>query len=305
MRKDIHRPSEINPQDYEFVCVQYLWVKDDFGEIDANRLGFEQFNAHRGMTGGKFAAIEHGGTCFCCGANARFVARYYHADSNTYVQFGERCAEKVDQGEAQAFRKLRREVAQARLRKAGRSKARVLLDEAGLAGAWTVWQSPSPELPAREQAIIGSVVSRIISSGAVSPKQSALIKNLLVYLANHKQIDAEREAKRQAEKEAAAVCPEGTATVHGVIVSVKAKESAYGVDVKATIKDQSGFIVWGNLPKAAGHLIEWTGDYYGNRTPRLLAKEPRIEFQASITRSSNDAKFGFFKRPTKVRVIEA
>lgn len=307
-RTDVHRPSEINPEDYEYVCVQYLWTtgNDALGEAMYNREQKEIFFAHKEKTGGKFAAIEHGGTCYCCGAHARFVARYYHSKTNSYVDLGERCAVKLDEGETDAFRTLRRSVANARAAIAGKRKAKAILSDEGLTQAWELFESKKYS-DIREESTALDIVGKVVQYGQISDKQVELVKNLLNYLSNKERIDAERKAQREAEKAAAAPCPSGRVKITGVILSTKAKEHQFGVDVKVLVKDDTGFTVWGNLPIDLSDLVEWVQvDRFDDlKEPRLKVKSPRVEFVATITPSTNDTKFGFFKRPSKAKALES
>jgi hypothetical protein len=307
-RTDVHRPTEINPEDYQFVCVQYLWSsnEDPVGEAHFNKEQRDIFNRHREKTSGKFAAVDHGGTCFCCGATARFVARYYHEKSNSYIDLGERCAVKLDDGETSAFRTLRRAMKNARQAIAGKNKAKLILSDLGISSAWDLYES-NVYHNTREENIIVEIVARLVRYGELSEKQEELLKKLVHFVNNREVIEAERKAKRDAEKAAAAPCPAGRVTVTGVVVSVKAKESNWGVDVKALIKDETGFTVWGNLPGAFNDLIQWVQvDSFGSdREPRLKVREPKVRFVATITPSRDDTKFGFFKRPSKAEILPA
>ncbi|MGL5336166.1 MAG: hypothetical protein ACRC9R_08505 [Enterovibrio sp.] len=259
------------------------------------------FWAHREKTGGKFANIEHGGTCFCCGARARFVARYFHEKTNSYIDLGERCSFKLEEGESDAFHTLRRSIANARAAQAGKRKAKALLTDLGLVPAWELYEAKRYS-DVREESTILNIVGKVVQYGNLSEKQAKLIQDLLHYLSNKERINAERKAQREAEKAAAALCPTGRVKVVGTVLSAKPRETLYGVDVKVLVKDDSGFTVWGNLPSDISDLIEWVndGDFY-DRQPRLKTKLPRVEFVATITPSPEDTKFGFFKNPRKAK----
>lgn len=304
-RTDVHRPTEINPEDYQFVCVQYLWQtsEPDLGELFFNRQQREVFIEHKEKTGGKFANIEHGGTCFCCGAHARYVARYYHAKTNSYIDLGERCSIKLDDGESNAFRTIRRAVTNAREAIAGKRKAKLIFEEAGLVKAWDLYEANRyPE--AREERIVVDIVGKVVRYGSASDNSLKLVAKLINYIENKDQIEAERKAKREAEKAAAAPCPEGRVKVTGTILTVKVREHKFGYDLKVLVKDESGFTVWGNLPKDFNLLIEWVDDPNSDeKYPRLKVKEPKVEFVATITPSKDDTKFGFFKRPSKSKLF--
>lgn len=281
MRSDIHRPSVIKPEDYQFICVQYLWTKD-IDEALFNKQEREAWEKHREETGAKFSGHEHGGTCYCCGAHARFVARYYHEATNCYIDLGEVCANKLEMGEPDSFKKLRKQISDIRKRAAGKAKAQLVLSELGLSEVWELFIDESP-MKYREEFILCDMVANLVKYGDLSEKQVKLVHNLLDTLKNRDAI----EAKRAEEKKSAADCPEGKQSIEGTVVSLKKHYSPYGDEWKITVKHDSGFLVWGSLPKNLSSI----------------ERGYRVRFNATVTRSPNDSKFGFFKRPTKAEIV--
>ena len=84
-RTDVHRPSAINPEEYDFVS--FHDHRPDARAV--NLVEREAFRAHMALTGGKFSGHDHGGVCHICGnANAMSVARFHHRRSNTYIEVG-------------------------------------------------------------------------------------------------------------------------------------------------------------------------------------------------------------------------
>ena len=100
------------------------------------------------------------------------------------------------------------------------------------------------------------------------------------------QRDAER-AERDAAHEAGEDAPEGRVVITGTVLSFKVQESMYGDVLKMLVQDDRGFRVWGSVPSSLDDA----------------ERESRITFTATVTASDKDAKFGFFKRPTKAAVI--
>ena len=96
-RTDIHRPSAINPHEYEFVAFDYIGPGYAGLSLMSERRAFQQ---HLTRTGGKYSAHDHGGTCAVCGACAFYIAKFYHRATNTYICTGEDCAAKLDMGDA-------------------------------------------------------------------------------------------------------------------------------------------------------------------------------------------------------------
>jgi hypothetical protein len=102
---------------------------------------------------------------------------------------------------------------------------------------------------------------------------------------------AELEEREKAEREAfenAEPCPEGRVTVTGKLLGWKTQETRYGTTCRCLVQDRRGFKVWGTLPRA------WEEAERGSP----------VTFSAELTPSREDPKFGFFKRPTKARILE-
>ncbi len=104
MRKDIHRPSVINPADYEFVCFEYLKV-ESLGDAEFLTAERERKARHMQRTGGTYSRHEHGGNCYICGAACIYTALFYHSATNVYLHTGLECAEKMELQDAEKFRK--------------------------------------------------------------------------------------------------------------------------------------------------------------------------------------------------------
>jgi hypothetical protein len=99
------------------------------------------------------------------------------------------------------------------------------------------------------------------------------------------------EAAAQAAYDAAECIPEGNEILTGEILSVRVEQncfshSPYDTLIKMLFQDDRGFKVWGTLPRAAEDC----------------EKGSRLSFQAQLTASKDDPKFGFFKRPSKVHI---
>lgn len=280
MRTDIHRPSEIIPEDYDFVCVQFLWQTSDpdLGEVIYNREQQQIFWEHKKKTGGRFAAIEHGGTCFCCGATARYVARYYHEKTNSYIDLGERCSIKLDDGNKAAFNTLRRAIANARDAIAGKHKAKLILADLKMEQAWGIFElAGTPDK--FEESRVKDLVGRLVRFGNLTEKQIIFLGNLL-HKINHR---AEIAEQRRLEKEAAAPCPSGRLVISGTVLTTKIIEGGFGPTLKMLVKADEGFTVWGTVPAS----LE-------------AERGSRVMFRATVKPSDSDPKHGFFSRPTLV-----
>ena len=282
-RKDIHAPSRIMPEDYEFVAFDY-YGPDAFGlNLSGERAAFR---AHMDRTGGKFSGHEHGGSCHICGASAMYVAKFHHKPSNKYIVTGEDCAAKMDMGDAVAFRSFRAKVGEAREAAAGKNKAKAVLEKAGAGAAWAVYEAGGGN---NDAVIVGDMVARLIRYGSISDKAMGFMKVLLDRIENAPRIAAEKAAAKALEMANAKPVPvvEGRIVIRGEVLSVKLKESFYGSVLKMLVKSDEGFKVWGSVPSS----IE-------------VGKGDKVEFSAKLERSTDDEYFGFFSRPSKASIIE-
>lgn len=129
--------------------------------------------------------------------------------------------------------------------------------------------------------------------GSLSEKQLAAVRRGL-------ERDA-AEAEKQARALAAGAFTGGKLDVEGTVVSTKWVESQYGSAKKMLLELDDGRRLWGTV--AASLETQELGDdgeYLGST---LLSQGDRVAFTATVEASQDDATFGFFKRPTKARVV--
>lgn len=277
VRTDIHRPSAIQPQDYNFLGIHFDPGVEDV--VGGDYLMCEENRRIRGFMeekGAKWAQHEHGGTCFCCGAHAVYLAVFYHAPSNECIMVGERCADKLEMGEAESFARARKTVAAERKAIAGKRKAQEALSSLGLTAAWDIFTANGGQR-LQEESTVRDMVSRLVQYGTLSDKQIEFMKTLLHRIENREQIKAQREL----EKEQAAPCPAGRLTVTGTVLSVKWSDGVYGRVLKMFVKASEGYTLYGTVP--SGVEVE---------------RGSQVTFKATITPASNDPKHGFFSRPS-------
>ena len=93
-----------------------------------------------------------------------------------------------------------------------------------------------------------------------------------------------KQARKDAIEAARADCPTGKVVVRGVVVSTDTKSNEWGTRFVMMVKDASGFIVWGTNPAKFD-----------------FDKGDNVEFTATVEVSDRDPKFGFYKRPTKIK----
>lgn len=288
-RNDIHRPSAIDPADYDFVAHECVKVyPGDFGACEFQRREREAIQAHMARTGGNYSSHQHGGNCMVCGSvNAIYTLLFYHAKSNVYVRLGADCAQKMFNGNdfgASAFRRKYDDVREAL---AGKRKAAALLADSGLSLAWdlftTEYDDTTRETLSRyEERTIRDIVGKLVQYGSISDNTWAFLGKLVRQLADR----PARDAAREAYKAAAADCPTGRMVIEGKVLTIRVDDTPYGSVTKMLVAHASGFKVWGTRPSG---LNCDRGDV--------------VRFTATIQPSDKDPKFGFAGRPTKAEII--
>ena len=307
MRNDTHRPSVINPSEYEFVAFECIReaAQGDLGACEFVLSERRRIQAHMKETGGTYSQHEHGGNCHVCGAGAVYTVLFFHAVTNSYIRTGGDCAEKLEMsfGDLEAFKKkAQRAGAVAK----GKRQAVKKWNEAGLERAYELIAERNA-LPAieglaltpddfisreREQAAwaeareryqrwanvdkIAEMLRTTEMYGTLSDKMVTYVKSLIAKHDAYAVIKAERAA----EKEAAAPCPSGRLTITGTIVKVEERESQWGITTKMLVKAAEGFMVWSTLPSGAPS-----------------ERGASITFKATLKPSPDDPKFGFGTRP--------
>tara|TARA_Y100001963_G_scaffold135472_1_gene197082 strand:+ start:345 stop:1049 length:705 start_codon:yes stop_codon:yes gene_type:complete len=146
--------------------------------------------------------------------------------------------------------------------------------------------------------IVKDIVDRYLHTGrAMSDKQVSLVLRI-------KEQDTERRARWAKEAEEAAPCPEGRCLIEGTVVSAKWRTGDYGTSLKLVVKHESGYKVWGSMPRS---LEVAAHEETRAESPRLRYLDAstlpeylvgrKVSFTATLTPSQKDKSFGFFKRP--------
>lgn len=286
MRTDIHRPSEINPDDYQFVAFGYLGGSD-LDAIMAMRAETEIRIAHMKRTGGRFADVEIGGGCMVCGNNrVAYVSHFYHEATNSYLRIGWQCAEKLEMAQGQNANAFKKAISDAREAKAGKAKAQAILSDMNLAACWTLYEADYDSAFRFEENTIRDIVGKLVTYGSISDKQEAFLRKLLDQLDRREDIDAERAAEVAAAKPA----PEGRIEVTGKVLAVKFPENDFGrIDHKMLVQHADGWKLWVTVPAAIDKV----------------ERGATVSFTATVTPSNDDPKFAFGKRPTKATIVDA
>lgn len=267
-RTDIHRPSAIQPEEYQFVGIWFdPGAKDVVGGHKLLAEESERIAQFMAEHGAKWASHSHGGTCQCCGAHANYLAAFYHDHHNEMIRVGERCAEKIGMGCKRYFESARNKVAQERKRLTSRDRARLQLEENGLQGAWALYEARNYQ--GANERIAYDLVMDLIRYKALSAKQWEFLKGLMHRIENKTPIAVED-------------CPEGRMTIIGTVLSIKKVDGMYGTCWKMLVKaSEGGYTVYGTIPRGL-----------------QAEKGSVVTFTATVAPSDKDPKHGYFSRPS-------
>lgn len=275
MTRDIHSPANVVPEHYEYVETVYLGPEkvDKFG-FSVTPEGATYHDVEGLLKSSKYFGNFHAkGTCDHCGARFVYGAVYDHIPSGDTIVVGNVCADTVFGSSSRRELDLKRakdHVALARQKtRLGMAVASFLALHEGLESALSV-----------NHAIARDLRGSLTCYGNLSPKQVELAFNV-----------AKQVAEREAEVPVVyADVVEGTRVLTGRVLSTKFVENAYGGAIKMLLLTEQNEKVWGTAPTA---LLE-----------QRVVRGDLVRFTASVERSKDDAKFGFFSRPRKAEMVE-
>jgi hypothetical protein len=303
-RSDIHRAGAFIPADYDHVLSYNLshmadgWPVPSFGvncqldrrqvDKDGRVLANGEHNPNLRccvvglrMSGLKYAEYGSTGKCTACGAVFVYGDVWQHRGSGELVHLGHICADKynmlADRSEWELVHD--RAVASAKAASAAALTRKFRLDDE--ARFYDEHPGLRDEL-ALDHPILRDLKDKVYRYGSLSEKQIALA---------HKLADEVRNPK---PAEVLIPAPVGDkVVVRGRVVGVKSYESAYGDQLKMTVKVESPegvWLAWGSVP---------SGLLGGDRELRGSL----VEFTARLN-PGRDSHFALINRPRLARVIE-
>lgn len=225
--------------------------------------------------------------CGHCGnTNVRYIVCVEHMPTKTNVVFGSECVEKLQFENRSALKaaQVRARAEQGNARLAIYSKRCTFLEaNPTLAAALTTID----DAVHAKNGFAHDVVNKLNQYGSLSERQAT---TLLDSLARDIEWAATAAARAEAEvlrKASASPAPTGRVQVQGVVLSVKAYESQFGINHKMLVQLDTGARVFCSVPSSLDIEI----------------KGCRVEFTANFTPAPDDALFAFGKRPTKARIL--
>jgi hypothetical protein len=277
-RTDVHSPSNLVTEDYEFVgCGNHATAElDSWSPMPAINRMIEQ--------GYRFNDVHGGHHCSHCGSFLVYYAVLAHRPSKTMIHVGETCLDNRFELATSEFHRLRKQAKLNRERAALREKRATFLDQSDNQALYA-WAKEQPayrnDSYCDEESFEAKFVRFIDKYGDASDKFVASIRR-------SRDRQAEWAAKRAEEAKTAKPVIEGRTRVRGEVLSAKGKDTPYGWTLKLLIKDEGGFKVYGNAPSAIDSVER--GDV--------------VEFVATVKASDDDPTFGFYSRPTGASIIQ-
>lgn len=273
-RTDIHRPSAINPDDYEFVAVKYIGQSERGEE---STIGSRQIIAqHIQRTGGRYSSHQHGGTCHVCGANALYLAVWYHEKTNTYICTGEECADKMDLLGAD-FQSVRAQVKRDKTYRTGRAKAERVLTERNLQDAWAIYSDTVRDNFQFEEHTITDIVAKLIQYGDLTEKQWNFLVNLLTRIEQRGQKKAQRDASHTLDAiNSQHIGKVGERiTIEGTVFFRTSFDGVYGTTYITGIRDAAGNVyIQKGAPLKRTSKNQWGGtdEFYCDKDDDVCIK---------------------------------
>jgi hypothetical protein len=287
-RTDVHRPSALVTEDYEFAYAYDSQEPDVFTRQLLNQL------IDKGWT---FGPNESAGDCYHCGARLRYVAVLKHLPTHRLIQVGEQCLDNRFDLATPEFHRLRKAAELDRARHAIKNRRLAWFavnEDRQVAFEWAK-HMVEVEYAYGYEGMRHRFVSQVTRYGDVSDK---FVRAIMRDMARSERIAEERAAREAREAETSSPVVEGRIVVVGEVLTTKWQENDYGGSLKMLVRDDRGFKVWGTVPAS----IDLVGDVGQQRG---LGHGDRVRFTATVEASGDDKTFGFFKRPTKAELLDA
>lgn len=307
-RTDLAAPSVIDPAAFTFVAGVYFGsnADEDFDAMLGEWMA-EKENDKAGWYSKKPAVLAdfpplnavgnfvRKGTCDHCGARFDWGSVYQHT-SGGHIVVGNVCANKtmeVPSRLALDEKRMKARIAAAREAARNAAKARAEAIEGGYEWLYA---------GKHNNRTLDDIAAKGLAWGGLTVAQIGLVKRIHSGTLPEWQVLRQKREAEQAAEEAAAQPVPVTAErmeVEGEIVSTKEQDGFNPGErvLKMLVKTTGGFKLWGTVP---GNLRD---EFGGTCEAGPFLRGKRVAFSAKLERSKDDAKFGFFSRPTKARLV--
>lgn len=283
MRTDVHCERNLRPEDYEVFTYFYCGPQAHIVQPDLPYLR-EKYEAKGVKIHSSMSTCDH------CGSWYHEGVLIEHIPTGELLTVGWQCAEQRFDLDNQTYaRKTAQNVAKGLKAKA---KKWVKIREFVRRNRKAVRNMNAYR---RDSEFVLSVRTQLIEKGDLSDKQIYAMERIGDTIQTH----IARKAEWAAQDAKAEDVPTGKVAISGTVISQKLQHSVgYDSTWKMLVRDDRGFKVWGSIPRKLMEEAEeeWDRD---ERVNAPVLKGKRVSFNATVTPSDKDPKFGFFKRPTK------
>lgn len=271
-RTDVHAPAHLVIEDYD-----YLGSFDLNSEYPHARMELMRELIAAGHT---FASIHPRGQCDHCGTRIRYAAYMLHRPTGKVLTIGQTCLDNRFERATADFRKLQK---QAQIdREAQRIKA--AREEYAAANPDVYGYLTEQE---HRSDFLNDMRRKLRQYGYLTDRQTDAVRRGI-------ERDRQRQQEREEREANAESVPEGRQRITGRIISTKTSDGPYGAIPKMLVEDDRGFRVFGTTPNEVFRAVNNT------MTPIIGL---RVTFTATVEPSKDDRTFGFYKRPTRVEVL--
>lgn len=273
-RDDAHRPSVINPGDYEY---QHVGV-----------------NRKDKIKGGP------AGTCHHCGKAIVWEVVWKHLPSDNLVTFGETCTEILGMSNDRIQHEmvlLKRQVENERQQEKNEQYKQEKKEKFAAEHPDIVKFLDSIDEDEEQFYFIVDMKRSLDNWGSLTDNQAAAVQRTMEARKAYMQRKYE-EALNEVEPEDE-VEP-GRYVIEGTVISHKWQDNSYtgGRDHKMLVKMDDGNKVWGSVPRSVSDYC-----YHNDENENRDLKGLRVRFTATVSPSDRDSHFGFYKRPSSAEVI--
>jgi len=226
------------------------------------------------------------GGCAACGTHFAHGAVVANRTTNELIAIGGICAGTWGAAEAIGVRA-------ARARKAA-ANAAVSAERLRAANAFLSENVALATAFEDDHEIIQDIYAKLLRWGSISPKQVDLVFKIAGEAAQREE-QAKAANARQAALDATPELSEGRYRIEGRVISTKWTDGYMPGEstLKMLVEMKDRNRVWGTVPSAIFDEV------YEAEFGTI-----RVGFDASVDRSQDDLHFGFYKRPSKAKVLD-
>jgi len=322
-RSDAHRPSELDPEDYEWVGAydnspepgSFIGPGNDFEVAPGvmvhgtNYANAEYRYLHGLIESSPSARYGDGFQCDHCGARIRYVAVYRQKSTGDHIAVGETCADGRLSLDKATFQRLRKAAELDRKKQARKKAARECLAGIDDPTVRTLLDRDVDRTAMDQETrsvyehdIVSDIRSRLWQYGSCSEKQAALVRRIF-----------DEATEPLVPPPPSVPVPVGTHPVEGTIRTMRWVDNQWGGSVKMLVEVETpagNYKVWGTLPAALRDLYRIEhGPLLANGSHNVrhlpVGIGAQVRFNATCEQSATDTAFGFFSRPTKAEVVAA